>query len=76
MKVPTSQVTIYDVASAAGVSISTVSNALNRPDRVSEKTRSHVLEIADTLGYVPKAEAVSLARKAMRRIGVLGPFTS
>jgi DNA-binding LacI/PurR family transcriptional regulator len=69
-------VTIYQVAQAADVSISTVSNALNRPDRVSEATRNRVLEVAHALGYVPKAEAVSLARKAMRRIGVLGPFTT
>lgn len=67
-------VTIYEVAQTAGVSISTVSNALNRPDRVAEATRSRVLEVAHALGYVPKAEAVSLARKTMRRIGVLGPF--
>ncbi len=69
-------ITIYEVARAAGVSISTVSNALNRPDRVGEATRARVLEVADALGYVPKAQAVSNARKAMRRIGVVAPFTS
>ena len=72
MRVGPENVTIYEVAQAAGVSISTVSNALNRPDRVSGATRSRVLEVAHALGYVPKAEAVSFARKAMRRIGVLG----
>ena len=76
MRVAPENVTIYEVAQAAGVSISTVSNALNRPDRVSGATRSRVLEVAHALGYVPKAEAVSFARKAMRRIGVLGPFTA
>lgn len=69
-------ITIYEVAQAAGVSISTVSNALNRPDRVGDLTRARVLEVADELGYVPKAQAVSNARKAMRRIGVVAPFTS
>ena len=68
--------TIYDVAQAAGVSISTVSNALNRPDRVSEETRTRVLECIDRLGFVPKSAATSLARKQMRRIGVIAPFTS
>ena len=68
--------TIYDVARAAGVSISTVSNALNRPDRVSEETRARVLECIDQLGFVPKSEATTLARKRMRRIGVIAPFTS
>ena len=68
--------TIYDVAQAAGVSISTVSNALNRPDRVNEETRARVLECIDQLGYVPKSAATSLARKQMRRIAVIAPFTS
>ncbi|WP_420624959.1 LacI family DNA-binding transcriptional regulator [Candidatus Poriferisodalis sp.] len=68
--------TIYDVAQAAGVSISTVSNALNRPDRVSEETRARVLECIDRLGFVPKSQATNLARKQMRRIGVIAPFTS
>ncbi len=70
------QVTIYDVARAAGVSISTVSNALNRPDRVAGSTLEQVLAVADSLGYVPKADAVSKARQTMRRIGVLAPFSS
>ena len=68
--------TIYDVARAAGVSISTVSNALNRPERVSGETRARVLECIDQLGFVPKSEATTLARKRMRRIGVIAPFTS
>ena len=53
-----SQVTIYDVAREAGVSISTVSNALNRPERVSAATRERVLDVADRLGFVPKPAAV------------------
>jgi DNA-binding LacI/PurR family transcriptional regulator len=73
---PPGQVTIYDVARAAGVSISTVSNALNRPDRVAEATLEHVLAVADLLGYVPKADAVNKARQRMRRVGVLAPFSS
>jgi LacI family transcriptional regulator len=69
-------VTIYDVARQAGVSISTVSNALNRPDRVADATLEQVLAVADSLGYVPKADAVSKARQRMRRVGVLAPFSS
>ncbi len=68
--------TIYDVARLAEVSISTVSNALNRPGRVNAETRTKVLQVADELGYVPKTQAVSLARKGMRRIAVLAPFSS
>lgn len=68
--------TIYDVASRAGVSISTVSHTLNRPDRVNVDTRRRVLEAIDELGYIPKATAVAHARKALGRVGVLAPFTS
>jgi DNA-binding LacI/PurR family transcriptional regulator len=70
------QVTIYDVAREAGVSISTVSNALNRPDRVSAATRERVLGAADRLGFVPKPAAVSQARRGAGCIGILAPFTS
>jgi LacI family transcriptional regulator len=70
------EVTIYDVAELAQVSISTVSNVLNRPERVAAATRERVLGVADAVGYVPKADAVSKARQAMHRVGVLAPFTS
>ena len=35
-------VSVKDVAAAAGVSLGTVSNVLNRPDRVSVSTRQRV----------------------------------
>ncbi|GAA2985401.1 LacI family DNA-binding transcriptional regulator [Streptosporangium longisporum] len=68
--------TIYDVAGAAGVSISTVSLALNSPARVSQETRRKVLEAADALGFVPKPDAVAKARRGVGRVGVIAPFTS
>jgi LacI family transcriptional regulator len=72
----TSKVTIYDVALAAGVSISTVSLALNSPTRVAAATRQKVLTAADDLGFVPKADAVTRARRGVGRIGVIAPFSS
>lgn len=69
-------VTIYDVAREAGVSISTVSNALNRPHKVGLETRERVLRVADALGYIPKPEAAVLARRSNRRVAVFAPFTS
>jgi DNA-binding LacI/PurR family transcriptional regulator len=71
-----STVTIYDVAAHAGVSISTVSQTLNRPGRVNAKTRERVLQAIEELEYMPKAAAVSHARRGVGRIGVLAPFTS
>jgi DNA-binding LacI/PurR family transcriptional regulator len=70
------KVTIYDVATRAGVSIATVSHTLNRPHKVSAATRDRVLQIIDELQFVPKATAISLARQGVGRIGVLAPFTS
>jgi LacI family transcriptional regulator len=70
------KVTIYEVANQAGVSITTVSHVLNRPDRVGAATRERVLNVMDELGFTPKPTAVTLARKGVGRIGVVAPFTS
>lgn len=68
--------TIYDVAFEAGVSISTVSLALNNPSRVAAGTLARIMAAVDKLGFVPKTEAVARARRGVRRIGVIAPFTS
>lgn len=68
--------TIYDVAERSGVSISTVSLALNSPDRVRAETLQKVLVAVEELGFVPKAEAALRARRGTRRVGVVAPFTS
>jgi len=68
--------TIYDVAARAGVSISTVSLALNAPRRVKPETLARVLGAIDELNFVPKSEAVSRARRGIGRIGVIAPFTA
>lgn len=46
--------TVYDVARAAGVSVSTVSRVLNNSTLVGEKTRSAVLAAAKRIGYEHK----------------------
>lgn len=66
--------TVYEVAEQAGVSIATVSRVLNSPEKVHSATRQRVLEVIDTLGFVPKAEAAARARKGSGRVGVLAPF--
>ncbi|HEY4420296.1 MAG TPA: LacI family DNA-binding transcriptional regulator, partial [Pseudonocardia sp.] len=45
--------TIHDVASACGVSISTVSRAISRPDLVNAATRERVLAAVAELDYQP-----------------------
>jgi len=66
--------TIYDVASLAGVSISTVSRVLNSPDHVSSMSRDKIVKAMKKLSFVPKAEAIARARKDFKRIGILTPF--
>jgi LacI family transcriptional regulator len=68
--------TIYDVATRAGVSISTVSLAFNAPERVAQETLAKIMVSVDELGFVPKTEAVIRARRGVGRIGVIAPFTS
>ena len=51
---------IKDVAREAGVSVTTVSHALNGKGRLSETTRSHVRAVAERLGYRPNPAARSL----------------
>ena len=63
------RVTINDVAYAAGVSITTVSHALNGKGRISQETRERVAEVAADLGYRPSASARSLAGG---RSGIIG----
>ncbi|HHY58311.1 MAG TPA: LacI family transcriptional regulator [Chloroflexi bacterium] len=66
--------TIYDVASRAGVSIATVSRALNAPQTVNAMTLQRIQDAIDELGFIPKAEATARARRIHRQIGVLAPF--
>ncbi len=60
---------IKQVAEAAGVSITTVSHALNGKGRLQEETRRRVRQIAEELGYRPNATARNLAGG---RTGLIG----
>ena len=51
---------VKDVAALARVSLGTVSNVLNRPDRVSEPTRRRVLQAMADLGFVRNESARQL----------------
>src|SRR4051794_13333482 len=51
---------IKDVARTAGVSVTTVSHALNGKGRISAKTRKRVQRAADSLGYRPNNTARNL----------------
>lgn len=69
-------VKLKDIAIAAGVSEGTASLAVNGRPGVNDKTRARVLAIAKEMGYVPSANAKSLAEKKSGLIGVLVPNIS
>src|SRR6218665_3653406 len=63
--------TITDVARAAGVSVATVSKAINDRDGVSAATHAHVLSVVAELGYESSLVATSMRRGRTNVIGVL-----
>ena len=62
---------IYDIASQARVSIATVSRVLNGKGDVSEKTRNHVLQVIEELGYTPNIFARGLGLNSIKMVGIL-----
>jgi len=66
-----SNVSIKDVAARAGVSVGTVSNVLNRPERVAEETRTRVQLAIIALGFVRNEPARQLRAGRSRTIGLL-----
>ena len=64
-------ISVKDVAARAGVSIGTVSNVLNRPERVAEETRTRVRSAIAALGYVRNEPARQLRAGRSRTIGLL-----
>jgi len=69
-------VTIYDVAREAGVSMATVSRVVNGNPNVKPTTRKKVLEAIERLGYRPNAVARGLASKKTTTVGVIIPDIS
>lgn len=64
------KVTIKDVAREAGVSISTVSNALNGVDVLHPKTKERILEVAKRLNYIPNLNGRNLKAAETKAIGL------
>jgi len=66
--------TIYDVAEAADVSVTTVSRVLNAPEKVSPETRATVLSVIKQMGFVPRADARARALKKNHQVGIISPM--
>lgn len=64
-------VSIKEVARRCGVSVATVSKALNGKSDIGEETKRRIRKIADEMGYLPNATARALRSKRSYSIGVL-----
>jgi len=65
--------TIEDVAAIAGVSIATVSRAINEPTKVADETRRRVNDAIARTGYTTNAMARSLRMRRSNMILILAP---
>lgn len=67
-----SRLTLKVVAASLGVSRTTISNAYNRPERLSEKLRATVLAKAREMGYFgPDPMARAMRRRELQTVGVV-----
>jgi len=67
---PQPRLSMRDVANLARVSIGTVSNVVNNPDRVLPSTRARVEDAIRTLGWAPNQQAQALRAGRSRTIGL------
>ncbi len=68
-----SQITIKDIAFELGISVSTVSRALNDHPDIHDKTKEKVAKLAKELGYRPNNIAKNLKFQQSNQIGVIVP---
>ncbi len=71
--------TIKQIAEIAGVSIATVSYALNNTGNISAETRRRIIEVAKSVGYVEGSGIYSIHPKQYKNIGIVfrifkGPY--
>ncbi|WP_248924648.1 LacI family DNA-binding transcriptional regulator [Paenibacillus hamazuiensis] len=66
-------VTIKDIAKQLGVSVSTVSRALNNHPDIKPETKREVLEAMEKFQYTPNALARSLINKKSYTVGLMIP---
>lgn len=67
------KITIKDVAREAGVSVTTVSRALNSTGRIDAQTKKRVEEVIEQLGYRPDSTAQSMKTRRTRNIFLVVP---
>ncbi|GAB0112835.1 LacI family DNA-binding transcriptional regulator [Acidisoma sp. C75] len=67
---------IRDLAAHLGISIGTISRALNNRPDVNPETRARVIAAAEKLGYTPQQSGRSLRKGITHRIGLLWEIPS
>ena len=67
------KITIKDVAKEAGVSVATVSRALNDAGRIDAQTKERIKRVIERLGYRPNSAAQSLKTQRTRNILLVVP---
>ncbi|MCX6150924.1 MAG: LacI family DNA-binding transcriptional regulator [Ignavibacteriales bacterium] len=67
------RITVKHIAEELGISMMTVSRALNNRPNVEEGTKEKVLETSKRLGYIPNYIAKSLVMRKTQTIGVVVP---
>ena len=64
-------VSMKDISAVCGVSIATVSKALNNHKDIGEDTKEHIRQVAKELGYLPNSAAKTLKTNRTHNLGVL-----
>lgn len=64
-------VSMKDIAAICGVSVATVSKALNNHSDIGEERKRHIKEVAKEMGYFPNSLARGLKTNRTYNIGVL-----
>ena len=62
---------LKDISKICGVSVATVSKALNNQSDIGEETKEHIRKVAKELGYSPNSSARALKTRRTYGIGVL-----
>ncbi len=64
-------VSMKDISEKCGVSVATVSKALNDHSDIGEVTKEHIKQVAKEMGYFPNSSARALKTKRTYNLGVL-----
>ena len=64
-------VSMKDISAVCGVSIATVSKALNNHKDIGEDTKEHIRQVAKELGYLPNSAAKTLKTNRTHNLGDL-----